>query len=99
MRSNRPQRQSEVLDANGFEAGQGYRVLCVPGRMTSVCQAKPKRLDGVLNTAEDGSSFRRHVLHKDELASWPQNAPDLLESFALVVTEHSTAVEITTSAD
>jgi hypothetical protein len=53
--------------------------------MTSVCQATPKRLDGVLNTAEDCSSLCRHVLDEDELASWLQNAPDLLESFALVV--------------
>ncbi len=34
--------------------------------------------------ARDCSSLRRHVLHEDELASWPQNTPDLLEGFARV---------------
>jgi hypothetical protein len=53
--------------------------------MTSACQATPKRLDGVLNAAKNCSSLRRHVFHEDELASRPQNAPDLLESFTLVV--------------
>ena len=71
VRRNRAERQSEALDANACEAGLRYRVLCVPGRMTSVCQASPKRLDGVLNTAQDCSSLGCHVLHEDELASWP----------------------------
>jgi hypothetical protein len=52
--------------------------------MTSVCQATPKRLDCVLDTAEDCAALRRHMLDEDELASWPQNAPDLSEGLALV---------------
>ena len=39
----------------------------------------------MLDTAGHCSSFRRDVLHENELASWPQNSPDLSESLALVV--------------
>jgi len=90
VRRNRAERQSEALDANGSESGLRYRVLCVSGRMTSVCQATPKRLDGVLNTPKNCSWLRRHVLHEDELTSGPQNAPDLLESSVLIAnrTQH-----------
>jgi hypothetical protein len=63
----------------------GYFVFCIPSWMTSVCQATPNRPDRVLDTAEHCSLFRRDVLHEDELASRPQNSPDLSESLALVV--------------
>jgi len=53
--------------------------------MTSICEATPNRPDRVLDTAEHCSLFRRDVLHEDELASWPQNSPDLSESLALIV--------------
>src|SRR5690349_14476908 len=45
VRRNRAEGQSESLDANGSEAGLRDRLLGVPGRMTSICQAAPKRLD------------------------------------------------------